>query len=276
MAVGSRSRICAHRRPCTRGDDLPRLVCDRQRRPRCNSYRTAANSLLPRRGSAMVRGAANRGVALTTGGLGDKRISLTPVSKRKVVEPPPKPSKKKRPARKARPMSTCDLCASAYRTRPTAAGKRCFDCWQEEMKLVQLWSAVPRNHVCADHPTRANCSDERHHIFHRTAVQFAVRIKNGSTDVGPIVRSIRALVDAQDHEQAARKQQQDERRRAAVSARKAEKARALVEEQERTRRAEIARKEARARRLMESVRRETPIEDLHEALHKLQSRFNEP
>ncbi len=200
---------------------------------------------------------------------------LTPGSKKKeVAQPLPKPSKKKKAARKARPMSTCDLCGSAYRTRPTAAGKRCFDCWQEEARLLHLWSAIPTQHDCVDHPSRSTCSNDHHHAFHRAAVDFAVRIRKGSVDAGPIVRSIRVLSDARAKEETARKRQQQERRRAAAEAREAEKAKALRDEQNKAQAAEIARKEARARRLMDSVRRETPIEDLSEAMAKLQGRWN--
>jgi hypothetical protein len=226
----------------------------------------------------MVRGAANRGVALTTGGVNDKRISLTPVSKKKVVDSVPKPSKKKkkkRSSRRARPLSSCDLCGSAYRTRPTAAGKRCFDCWQSEMKLIDLWSAVPKGHACVDRPNRSTCSDERHHAFYRAAVYFSIRINSGSTDAAPIIRSVHTLLRAKEQEQAARDRQQRERRREAAAKREAARAKAMHEQQERARKAEIERREARARRLMDEIRRETPIEDLREAMARLQGRWNE-
>jgi hypothetical protein len=223
----------------------------------------------------MVRGAANRGVAQTTGAMSRKRLSVTPaVANKTVANSTPKPSRKKK-ARKSEPTICCELCRSTRRTRATAMGKRCFDCWRDEQRLLELWSSVPESHLCSGMPSRATCSSISHRKFYMVASSLALRSRNGQIDITHIVRSVQShALDVAEQKRVAARQKQ-ERKREAAALRETARAKATHEQQERARKASIARKEAQSRQLMDEIRRDVPIEDLQEALSKLRGRWNE-
>lgn len=223
----------------------------------------------------MVRSTSGRRVALTTGGIKKKTLRLTHPSggRRSSTSATTKPDRKSKP--KSVDADACDLCSSRYRTRMTAVGKRCFDCWREHERLVALWSAVPHDHSCAGAPSRATCSSSDHRKFYMVASSLANRSRNDQIDIAHILRSAqsRALEVAEQNRATALKKQ--ERKQEAAAQRQAARAKAKHEQQERARKAEITRKEARACQLMSEIRSETPIEDLREAMSKLQGRWNE-
>lgn len=224
----------------------------------------------------MVRGAANRGVTLTTGALGRKRLSLTPaVTCKPVPKATPKPPRKKKSSRRSEPTNCCELCRSTHRTRTTAMGKRCFNCWRDEERLLELWTSIPESHQCSGTPSRATCSNTSHRKFYMVASSLALRARNEQIDITHIVRSVQshALDVAEQNRATARKKQ--ERKQEAAALREMAREKVKHEQQERARKASIARKEARTPQLMGEIRREAPIEDLQEALSKLRGRWNE-